>query len=258
MANLIKMDLYRMTRIKTFYICLILAFVLAFSVTPLQKGLFTVASMISPDETISIFPSTAKLSDIIENPFPFMTAMLLMISICAFFYSDVENGYIKNIAGQMPKKGYSILSRFLSAFPHNLAFLTAGVTGNLLGTLIVQHVEADSAVLSSIGAFFLKLLLIQSICAILVLFVSCMRNKSLGTVIAVIMGLPLLGLIYGLIDAGIQKLIPDIGPIFSEYMPDQVMRETYPDALKALAVAAIITAVFLTAAIRVFDRKDVT
>jgi ABC-type branched-subunit amino acid transport system ATPase component len=41
------------------------------------------------------------------------------------------------------------------------------------------------------------------------------------------------------------------------YMPDQVPRESSPEALRAVLVSAVTIGVFLALSIRIFDRRDV-
>ena len=255
MANLIRMDLYRMRKAKGFWVCLILAFVFALCITPMGKLLEVIARLISDE--VNVTSQIKPLAEIIGNPFPLLNAMLAMLSACAFFYADVENGYIKNIAGQMPKKGYTILSKFAAIALNNLLFMLVGVAGNLLGTVFLEKITAESGVMSSVGTFALKFLLMQSICAILLLVSSSLRNKSLGTVLAVLLGTGLLSLVYLGIDAGLAKLLPNIDFSISEYMPDQLLSASKPAALDSILSSAATIAVFLPLAIRIFDKKDV-
>ena len=117
MGNLLRMDLYRMRKAKSFWVCLILAFLFGLLSTPGVKLMTVVAGLVSNEK--NLFPATADLSGIIKAPFPILNAMLALLSVNSFFYADVENGYIKNIAGQMPKRGYTIFSKFLAVIPHN-------------------------------------------------------------------------------------------------------------------------------------------
>ena len=254
MANLIRMDLYRMRKAKGFWVCLILAFVFALCITPMGKLLEVIAKLISGE--VNVASQIKPLAEIIGNPFPLLNAMLAMLSACAFFYADVENGYIKNIAGQMPMKGFTILSKFAAAAVHNLAFAAAGIIGNLIGTAIVQRIVADSSVLDSIRILVLKLVLLQSLCAILLLVVSTFRSKSLGTILAVLFGLGLTSLIYFGISEGLKPVFGQ-GIDISSFMPDSVMSETPLKTVKALTVAVVTSLVFLVPAVRIFDRKDV-
>ena len=77
---------------------------------------------------------------------------------------------------------------------HNLCFAAAGIIGNLIGTVLVQRIVMDAGVADSIRVLVLKLLLVQSLCAILVLVVSTLRSKSLGMILAVLFGLGLTSL----------------------------------------------------------------
>ncbi len=255
MGNLIRMDLYRMRKARPFCVCLILAFVLALINVPMEKLLFTLAKSLSPDIN-ETFRAEMNLSDILSDPFPMINTMLALISLCFFFYADAENGYIKNIAGQMPMKGFTILSKFLAAIVHNLIFAAVGIIGNLAGTMIVRRIIADSQVLDSIRILVLKLMLFQSISAILLLVVSTFRSKSLGMILAVLFGLGLTGLIYFGINEGLGQVFGPETDI-SKYMPDTVMNERPLDTAKALAVSLVTGVIFLLSAIRIFDRKDV-
>lgn len=255
MGKLIRMDLYRMLKSKSFLICLLLTAALAMGSAPLSKLLFTVLNSLSPDPSRT-FDAEVSLSGMIRDPFPMLGLMLALLSLCWFFYADVENGYIKNIAGQMPMKGFTILSKFAAAFVHNLIFVAVSILGSVIGSLIVQRVVVDSNVLDSIRVLALKVLLIQSLSALLLLVVSTFRSKSFGMVLAVLFGLGLTPLIYLAINEGLNSIFGK-GIDIAKYMPDTVMNEDPLDTLKALAAAVVASVVFLFPAIRIFDRKDV-
>ena len=137
MANLFRMDLYRMFKAKSFKVCLIVSFLLSLGRMPAVKLLELLAKMVAQEgQQIQGLGPTANLSDILSSPLTVLTVIPLLISVVLFFYADMENGYIKNIAGQMPKRGFSILSRFLASIVHNGIFLIACVIGNLAGTIL--------------------------------------------------------------------------------------------------------------------------
>ncbi|MBR6707880.1 MAG: hypothetical protein IKI84_14570 [Clostridia bacterium] len=255
MVNLIRMDLYRMRKSKAFIVCLILAFVLALSSAPLEKVLFMVAKSLS-NEINETFITEVNFSRILTNPFPMMGMMITLLSLCYFFYADVENGYVKNIAGQMPLKGFTVLSKFMAAIVHNLIFAAAGIIGNVIGCLIVKKITPDSNLLDSIRILVLKMMLLQSISAILLLMVATLHSKSLGMTLAVLFGMGLTGLFYAGINEGLKPLFGQ-GTNIANIMPDVVISQYPLDTVKALAVSIGWGGVFLLLAIRVFDRKDV-
>ena len=160
------------------------------------------------------------------------------------------------MAGQMPMKGFTILSKFQASIVHNLIFAVAGIAGNLIGTMLVQRLIVDGEVLDSIRVLVLKLLLVQSISAILLLVVTTLHSKSLGMILAVLFGLQLTPLIYLGLNQGLKRIFGE-GTDIALYMPDTVMGENPLNPLKSLAVALGFGAVFLISAIRIFDRKDV-
>ena len=90
MGKLIRMDLYRMLKSKTFIVCLILVFALSLINAPLAKLLYTLANSLSP-EINETFAAEANLSGILSDPFPMMGMMLLLLSLCFFFHADMEN-----------------------------------------------------------------------------------------------------------------------------------------------------------------------
>ena len=107
MGNLIHMDLYRMRKSRAFWVCLILALVLPIARPGVENLLIMVARMLS-DEVPAV-SDAVSLSGLISNALPIVNGMLCMISLSIFFYADIEFGYVKNIAGQMPKKALTRL-----------------------------------------------------------------------------------------------------------------------------------------------------
>ena len=261
MGNLIRMDLYRMNKAKSFRVCLIIAFALAlFGNTPLEKLMYTIATMMKAQD-LEPFAASTSLSGMISKPytdglFAAPIVMLALLSTVHFYYADMEGGYIKNIAGQMPKKGFTILSRFIATLPLNLLFMLASLVGNLIGTLPFRQIVVDGGVMEAVGIFLLKILLLQSISSVLLLFTASFRNKSMGVVLAVLWGLSVMELIYLGISSGLQQVF---GKSFSikPYMPDQVLFEPKPALIRALLVSAVTIGIFLPLSIRVFDKKDV-
>ena len=255
MANLIRMDLYRMARAKRFWICLALAFLFAASVTPLSELIIKLAGLFGEAEVQK--ETSVSFISLLSNPFPAINAMLVMLSACGFFYADVENGYVKNIAGQMPDKGFTILSKFIAILPHNLLFMLAGVAGSLLGSVFFRRITMQGDVLEALRVIALKLLLMQSLCCLLLLATTALQSKSLGTVLAVLMGLGMMSLIYLAIDSGLNAMLPKKNFAIGDYMPDTLLGEEAPKTLRAILSALITGGIFLPLTIRIFDKKDV-
>lgn len=256
MNNLIRMDLYRMRKLLSFKVCLLIAFLTALGQMPLLKVMTDLARSFDPSANIVPIPAAAALSEIINSPFAMLGGMLALLSVSFFYYGDLEFGYVKNIAGQMPKKGYTVLSKFLCTIPHHLLFMLVGVAGNLLGSLMIQRLTVDGQVVSAVLYLLLKLLLIMGISAVLLLAIAAFRSKSLGLVLAVLFGSGMTSLVYGGINSGLSALGIkgfDIGA----YMPDTLMGQAKPDVILSLLISAGFIAVFLLLTIRIFDKRDI-
>ncbi len=256
MHSLIKMDLYRMRKTRFFRISLGLALLFGLCQTPFLKLVDVLGTMLD-ENAVSAFAARIGLSSVIRDPFPLFNAMLAMLSACAFFYGDHEGGYIRNIAGQMPRRGCTVLSKYLASIPHNLAFMAAGMAGNLAGTLLFRRIVMDGAIPDAVRVCLLRFLLLQGLCAILVLVTGSLRARSLGTVLSVLFGIGALSLFYGAIDSALHQvpLLKNIS--VSPYMPDQLLESADPDTVKSIISSAACIGIFLPLAVHTFNRRDI-
>ena len=257
MSNLVRMDLYRMRKARSFKVCLILAFISGLCIVPSEKLFTVLLKMIPGNPSIpQLLPKSVTVSSLLSDPFPLANCLLIMFSACYFLYADIEHGYIKNIAGQMPKKGYTVLSRFIALIPHNLLFVAVGIIGNVIGTVMFVRVTADGDILKTLGYLALRLLLLQGVCAILLLVTTSLGSKVFGIIVAFIVGTGVMSLIYLSIDMGLGLLLKKTISI-EKYMPDELLGQAAPAVIPALPVALITLVVFLFLAVRVFDKRDV-
>ena len=112
-------------------------------------------------------------------------------------------------------------------------------------------------VLEALRVIALKLLLMQSLCCLLLLATTALQSKSLGTVLAVLMGLGMMSLIYLAINSGLDAMLPKKNFAIGDYMPDTILGEKAPKTLRAILSALITGGIFLPLTIRIFDKKDV-
>lgn len=257
MTNLIKMDLHRMFKARSFKVCLILAVLSGFIGMPVLKLTAMILKLIPGAGNIAgLVPESVTLSSLISEPLPVINCFLLMLSACYFFYADIEHGYVKNIAGQMPKRGYAILSRYIALILHNIIFIAAGIAANTIGHVLFVKIEADKDILKTIGSLGIRFLLLMGLCAILMLITTSLRSKTFGIVLSVVFSGQMTNLIYMSIDTAILMGLKKTVSI-EKYMPDSLMWEVSPKLMPALAVAAVTIIVFLLLAVRIFDRRDV-
>ena len=261
MVNLIKMDMRRLFISKAFIISLIVTAVVNIT---LQVSTPILMKYLAPGKP---YPAT-QFSDFFANPFnlALLVVMLMLISVTIFSYADISNGYIKNIAGQIPRKSDTIISKFIVICIHNLIFMLVSVLSTMIGTFIpaamgLVKIENDNLLFAGIMTFFIKWLLTIAICTILLFFTTAVKNKMLATIVGVFLGSGAMGLIY-------MGLNQDVNSVFklgnfsvANYAPDQLINSVNVARNVAVAnsvIASIVcTAVFLSLTVKVFNSRDV-
>ena len=108
MLNLIKMDMYRLFRTKSFRIGLIIAFALSFSCVAVLAALSNLIPMLSESSgaTMAELPfanwrNNVNLFDIILTSTAVLSLLVSAVIASNFISNEQSNGYVKNIAGQI-------------------------------------------------------------------------------------------------------------------------------------------------------------
>ncbi len=187
--------------------------------------------------------------------------IIVFVSAVSFMSLDYSGGFIKNIAGQVGDRGKIVIAKFIAVGIHNLIFFIIGVISSLLGTLIAGQITADAAIMSGILTLLLKWFLSMALCSILLFFAVGIRNKTLATIIGVVLSLNALSLAY----LGVNTLVANVFKIndfdFGSFMPDALMNSVSVVnnelVVNALVVGAIFIAVFVTLTYITFKKRDV-
>lgn len=258
MANLIKMDLYRLVRSKLFWILngVVVLLSAAFTVlTFVVSNIFKNAAGVTYSEEV-------EFSSLLSSPIEQIFLILVMISAVSFMYADIANGYIKNIAGQLTNKGNTVISKFIVIGIHNFAFMFLGLLGNTLSELCVRKVVFDSMIAYGLAAFVIKWLLLMSISSIVLFFSTGLKNKTVASVTGVLFSSGLLALVYMGLNAGIANIFKTDNFDINSYMPDQLFGSTMATTLNvtafnAIVVSLVVSAVFLFFTVKIFNSSDV-
>lgn len=263
MANLIKMDLRRVFRTPMFYISLsiVAVFNILLNVALTSISKFFMASVAS-GESIKPF----ALTEAIASPFYVPLFVILMFaSVVNFFYADISGGFIKNIAGQLPRKSNLIFSKYIVSGVHNLVFFIVGSLTHVIGYLILSAtgmvtLTNDGQIAAALVTLLLKWLLSMAITAILLFVTNGIKNKVLASVVGVIIGTGSLGLAYMGLSSAINNVFhADVN--VADYTPDSLMNSvnvaTNTAVINALIVSLICIALFLGLTVKVFNSRDV-
>ncbi len=256
MGNVLRMDMYRLfksTSYKVIWICIALLNLMS---GPVEKGLYLIAKYVSKSAKAS-YPSTFSVASIIAKPIGTIDGMLMLLSIVWFSYADLGHGYIKNIAGQLPKKGQTVISKFIAIEFHNLFLLLTAAVFQFAGLIIFRSPD-----FSGCGKALIYLAvnwcLYMAISSVILMFSTGFKSKNAATVVAVLMGTGMLALFYNLIDLGIHKIPFDFCEKISlaKFMPDALL-SSKPPIIKSLIVSACFVVVLTRLTIDIFNKKDI-
>lgn len=157
MARLIKMDFIRLLHSKVFWISAGIIFVIQCAInfsTPLVANWL----MDFAKKGDQFKPIVVTFSSILSGPLMQFFIIFMYLSAVSFLYADIANGYVKNIAGQISKKGYTAVSKMIVLVFHNFVFLLLGALGLMLGSMLSPsaHVVFDGNIPYAVGVSLLS------------------------------------------------------------------------------------------------------
>ena len=282
MGNVIKMDLYRLVKSLSFKICLIVVLVLSLTDGPITKIVYDLGKKVaeSADDggealaKLGEWSNEFHFGNIIASQLGVICTAVFLLCIVWFCFADIQHGYIKNIAGQLPSRGHTIVSKFAVIEFALVIFFVVKIIGETAGQLIIGremkldmfYAGTDGAPdqVFSLGAAFaelgVKLLLLSGICALVLLLTTGVGSNIAGTIVAVLCGAGFTGLAYSGITAGINKLFKTDEFDLSCYMPDSLYRtDLWSDELMLngliMGIASIAVLMYFT--FTLYNKKDI-
>ena len=251
MGNVIRMDLYRLVKSMSFKVCLIIVFLLNIIEGPLGKIMYNLGKKLAeqnedPEKALAQlgeWDNTFHFGNILADQLGMICTALFLLCIVWFCYSDIQHGYIKNIAGQLPSRGHTIISKFVVIQFTTLLFYVVTVIGNTAGQLMVgRKMVFDMRIAGEFDEDTL----------------TRAEDKifSMGSALGDFTGLAYTG-----ISAGINKLFKFKKDFeLSNYMPDSLYRTNLNDEgcmLRALIVGIITVVVLLYFTTTLYNKKDI-
>ena len=275
MLNLLRMNNRRIFRSKMFAIAFLVILVPSIASAPVERALmkavvgFAVSveteSKSSESENTAALgdavgnTEAAKVSEIIADPFviTFLPLFILLL-VVSFSYMDIENGFIKNIAGQQPKRSRVAVSKYLTIMLSNLVLMLTALIGQVISKYIVGKVEIDAgAIPQAVYTFGVRWLLLLSLSALLLFLTVGIGAKPLALVTAVLAGTGFLGLIYLGIDTAIQNMLHIQNLSLVDYAPDQLLTQPGYEGPRAVIVGITFSVVFMLLTVLRADKTDV-
>ena len=253
MLNLIKMDLYRMFRsVSTWVILIFTVGIAAFCVTMANMDVDAMAEdpqyaqesaeeiaagnsasdtdMSNADRQIGIYAESdpAWVSGEIDAGELISTQMtsgmltLLCVIFAAIFGSaEQKNGYIKNIAGQLPNRGVLAVSKLaVSAVQVFLMTVIFVVSTGVMGKLFWGERFAVGAVSDMLPFLGAQYLLNVGFAALIIFLCTLTKSSAFGMTAGILMVLGLSVPVYSLINRAVAELAPSWKFDISRFMPD--------------------------------------
>ena len=274
MLNLLRMNNRRIFRSKMFAIAFLVILVTSIASAPVERALmkavvgFAVSveteSKSESENTAALGEAlgaseAAKVSEISADPFviTFLPLFILLL-VVSFSYMDIENGFIKNIAGQQPKRSRVAVSKYLTIMLSNLVLMLTALIGQVISKYIVGKVEIDAgAIPQAVYTFGVRWLLLLALSALLLFLTVGIGAKPLALVTAVLAGTGFLGLIYLGIDTAIQNMLHIQNLSLVDYAPDQLLTQSGYEGPRAVIVGITFSAVFMLLTVLRADKTDV-
>ena len=239
MLNMIKMDLYRMFRTKSMYVVWI---VLAVSV------LFT-TFMCKID-----YDSLSKEDTVRQEQFAEPTAENINVGM-------IGSGYIKNIGGQVQKRGALIFSKSIALAVFTMltmagAFLLQGAANYIVFKELTWG--SSKAVLSY---FLTELALHYALVLICMAIAIILKNNVISMVIAICLTMNIMSIVYGLINSAVRKMGIQNFQIYKYTITGKLsllsMNPSGNECLEAFGVAIVFAVIMIAASSAVFQKRDI-
>jgi len=287
MFNLIKMDLYRMVHSVSFKVMLVVVVAIAFftigmtsyDVTyakeQMENGMVQQNEDIPEDDKmvievgISVTSSDSWIEEVPfselvnENMKSNMLLLLCVIFVPLFVHAEYKNGYIKNIAGQLPNRGVLVVSKLVAVSVQILILfvgyiLWAGIAGKIFfkDTLVLGEV---TDLLFGSAVHYLLCLAVGYIVLMLTMVT---RSSALSLTFGVLCSTGFSALLYNGINVAIASITGKKGFDIGLYTPEmnvaQINFDMEAGALtRVLVVGLVYAAVAAGIAITVMKKRDV-
>lgn len=273
MLNLIRMDFYRLFHSKVSKVGAIAAAIIAFLGMLLNFGIIEILKFGASDNPESlegigmIFPIVAWINggvdfaDIIFSGTATASLFVSCMVVASFIGAEQSCGYTKNIAGQLPLRGMTVISKFVVTCFVQFAVLgiftavSSLCAGWMFGSLITTY-----SIGTMIEGLLIRFLLFCAIDAIIIFFCTLTKSHAIAMVIGAIFGIGVTGLVYFAARLLLSAIKIDID--VAKFMPDGINGLINVGDLNSIVVRAIIVSVifivgFLTSSVLLFQKRDV-
>lgn len=272
MLNLVKMDLYRLLHSKLIKVGMIAAAILAFFGMLLNLGVLEIIKLgmegdPSGAESMEIlFPIVAwfngvDFADVVFTGTSFLSLFVSCMMVSSFVGAEQSCGYVKNIAGQLPNRGMTVVSKFIvTCLVQLIVLFIYSIVSSLCAAMFFSNYITAYSIVALIEGLLLRFLLFCAIDAVVLFFCTLTKSHAIAMVVGAIFGIGVTGIAYWAASALLSML--KISFNVAKIMPDGINGLISVSNLGTIAVGAIVVAIvfiagFLIGAVMLFKKRDV-
>lgn len=251
MLNLFKMEIYRALKSKVTAVTLLIMGAIGFIAVYIDTlGRYN-------DTIINI---CNEFTSILSSP---MALILWAIMISVYISAEYKNGFVKSIAGQIPKRSYLVVTKVLLAVVYTIAMFIASFIFIAVSAFIFSRnnmvLGFESQMIKLWGVQFL---LHVGFSCIYILIATLTRSSSFGIALGIFTGCGLTSLVYN----GINWLVNKTGivKVFSigNYMIETNMKFmiagiTNEYVIRAALVSIVFIVVMMFISMKLLNKRDI-
>ena len=284
MFNCIKMDLYRMFRMKSFYVIGIILAAATFFTTsmsvldynmmkeeagqnsqvyeqetssdeePVNLGM-DVTIPTRPGEMVTVY------DQVYANLHGKFIALFMVIFAVLFSASDLSSGYIKNIGGQMKNRGNLILSKAVALFIYTVLTMLFYLCTQTVAQAVCFH-ELQLGSLRDLAVYSAIQILLHYVLLLICMAITIItRSKVFSMAFAVLFCMNVMVILYSTVDKILARFgIEDFNMLQYTVTGRMALLEMAPSAggcVKALTVAVVFGLAVLALSSQIFRKRDI-
>ena len=272
MWNLIKMDFYRLFSSKAIKIGALMACIVSVAYMLLSLGIVEITKLALKDtpevatEMGLLLSQVAWIngvdfSDIVLSGTAAFSLFVACMMSANFIGSEQSCGYTKNFAGQLPNRGYMVISKFVVT-----SFIQLMVLGiyTIVSVIFAKFVFGQYINGYQIDMLFaglgLRLLLHLAVNTIIIFLCTLTKSHAIAMVAGCIFGIGITKIAYMAITMILSAVKVEFN--IANYMPDGINSQIAVDSIsglygKAILVSLAFIVVFLGANYYVVSKRDV-
>lgn len=284
MFNCIKMDLYRMFRMKSFYVIGIILAAATFFTTsmsvldynmmkeeagqnsqvyeqetssdeePVNLGM-DVTIPTRPGEMVTVY------DQVYANLHGKFIALFMVIFAVLFSASDLSSGYIKNIGGQMKNRGNLILSKAVALFIYTVLTMLFYLCIQTVAQAVCFH-ELQLGSLRDLAVYSAIQILLHYVLLLICMAITIItRSKVFSMAFAVLFCMNVMVILYSTVDKILARFgIEDFNMLQYTVTGRMALLEMAPSAggcVKAVTVAVVFGLAVLALSSQIFRKRDI-